>query len=97
MRNYHGASKLCATCEWWKGARKADRRAGRVHTEWHAAMGYCRSPISWWVGRARQGDSECRFWQQWTPLREAAGLAQSALVKLGPRMPATQSPKPPPE
>jgi hypothetical protein len=95
MRDYHGASPLCATCQSWKGPRRADRRAGRVRTEGHATMGYCRSPVSWWAGRARQGDSECRFWQQWEPMRGAAGLARSDLVKLGSRMPSHESPTPP--
>ena len=97
MRNYHGASLVCATCQWWDGTREADRRAGRVHTIRDAAMGHCRSPVSWWVGRARQGESECRFWQQWKAVRAATGRQRSSLVKLGPFMPHAPDPASPPE
>ena len=97
MRNFHGASPLCATCQWWDGSRRADSQAGRVFTGSDAAMGYCRSPVSWWTGRARQGDSECRYWQQWEPVREAAGRPRTRLVKLGRFMSDALKPTPPPE
>jgi hypothetical protein len=69
MRDFLASTRRCATCQWWEGERVADSLEGRVELPRHAGMGYCRSPSSWWLGRPRQADSLCRFWEQWERVR----------------------------
>src|SRR5689334_4158758 len=96
MRDFLGCARSCATCQWWEGERVADREQGRVTTPRHAGMGFCRSPESWWVGRAKQADSRCCFWQQWEPVRGTGhGPPRSRLIMLGLDMKATEPLAPP--
>jgi hypothetical protein len=93
--DYHCTTRRCATCDWWEGERFAHRGAGRVHTPRHAGAGYCRSPVSWWAERLRQAEWLCCFWQQWSPIREAAaGRTQSGTVILDPSMRRSEYLKP---
>lgn len=98
MRDFLAYTRRCATCHWWEGERLADTLAGRVQLPRHAGMGFCRSPVSWWVERPRQGDSLCCFWQQWEPVRGLGhGPGHLRLVMLGPVMRNAEFPKPLPE
>jgi len=96
MRDFQGCSRCCATCQWWEGERIADAAHGRVETPRHAGMGFCRSPASWWIGRAKQGESRCCFWEQWELVRGARyGPRHCGLVMLGPDMRDSGYPIPP--
>jgi hypothetical protein len=87
MRDFLAYTRRCATCHWWEGERIADTLNGRVELPRHAGMGYCRSPVSWWLGRPRQGDSLCAFWRQWERVRGLGhGPGHLGLVMLGPAM-----------
>src|ERR1041385_9144107 len=97
MRDFLGCTRSCATCQWWEGARVADREQGRGKTPRHAGMGFCRSPESGWVGRAKQPESRCCYWQQWEPVRAAGhGPPRSRLVMLGFDMENDLFPRAPP-
>lgn len=87
MRDFLASIRRCATCQWWEGERVADTLEGRVELPRHAGMGYCRSSSSWWLGRPRQADSLCRFWEQWERVRGLGhGPGRLGLVMLGPAM-----------
>jgi hypothetical protein len=89
MRDFLADTRRCATCHWWEAERRAATLQGRVYTSRHALMGFCRSPESWWSGRAKQAESLCCFWRQWEALRDlGARRAHSGLVMLGPAMPS---------
>lgn len=98
MIRYLGTTRRCATCQCWEGERLADPRLRVALTPRNAVAGFCRSPVGWWVGRVRQAESVCCFWQQWELVEgPSAGRTRLGVVMLGSPMDHSEYPTPPPE
>lgn len=68
-QQYTKYSKICATCNFWRGYRELDISRQKVECDSWMSVGKCLQQSSGWTNQPRQAQQNCVYWEKWCELK----------------------------